>query len=81
MTKVTSCKERINMYIVNILKFGTLPFLFSNKMLVIRVEIHKCRSEYQTGKTLIRLVLQNQSDLGMPYLSWPFGQATSVRNF
>ena len=31
-----------------------------------------------TGKTLIRLLLPKQSDLGLPCLSRPFKQATSV---
>ena len=41
----------------------------------------KCLSEYQTGKTLIRLLLQKQSDLGLHCLSIPFWQVTSVQNF
>ena len=28
------------------------------------LEVHKCLSEYQTGKTLIRLLSQKQADLG-----------------
>ena len=34
-----------------------------------------------TAKTLIRLLLKKQSDLGLHSLSGPFWQATSVRNF
>ena len=45
------------------------------------VGLIKCLSEWQTGKTLIRLLLQKQSDLGMSCLSKLFWQATSVRNF
>ena len=63
---------------VNVLKFQT--FLVSNKILVIRVEIHVMLVRIQTGKTLIRLLLQKQSDLGLPCLSRPFWQATSVGN-
>ena len=40
-------------YSVNVLKFLTLLFLFANKMLVIRSEIHKILA----GKTLVRLHL------------------------
>ena len=59
---------------------NTFLFLFSNKMLVIRAGIHKCLSEMQTGKTLIRLLLQKQSDLGLHCLSLSFWQVTSVQN-
>ena len=45
------------------------------------LEFIKCSSEYQTGKTQIRLLPQKQSDLGLHCLSRPFWQATSVRNF
>ena len=38
---------------VNVFKFGTLLFLFSNKIMVVGLEFAKCLSEYQTGKTLI----------------------------
>ena len=41
----------------------------------------KWMSEKQTGKTPIRLLLQKQSDLGLPCLSRLFWQAISVRNF
>ena len=41
----------------------------------------KSLSEKQTGKTLIRLLLQNQSDLGLPCLSRLFWKATTVQNF
>ena len=34
--------------------------------------------EYQTGKTLIRLLLQKQSDLGLHCLSRPFWHTTRV---
>ena len=34
---------------------NTFPFLFSNKLLVFWVGIHKSFSEWQTGKTLIIL--------------------------
>ena len=37
---------------------NTFLFLFVNKMLVIRAGIHKCIPEYQTGKILIRQLLQ-----------------------
>ena len=37
---------------------NNLLFLFLNKRLVIRAGIHKNTTEYQRGKTLIRLLLQ-----------------------
>ena len=53
-------------------------FLF--KMLVIRAGIHKLHVRIATGITLIRLILQKQSDLDLHCLSMPFWQATSVQN-
>ena len=50
-------------------------------MLVFMAGIHKSVSYYQTGKALIRLFLQKQSDLGLHCLSRPFWQATSVKIF
>ena len=50
-------------------------------MFIFKAGIVKGLSEKQTGKTLIRLLLQKQSDLGLCFLSRPFWQATSVRNF
>ena len=41
----------------------------------------KCLSEYQTDKTLVRLILQKQSHLGLRCLSRPLWRATSVCNF
>ena len=63
----------------NVLKFLTLFFLLANtcKMLVFRTGIHKVLVEIATGKTLIRLLLQKQSDLGLRCLSRPFWKATS----
>ena len=49
---------------------NTFLFLFSNKMLVFRAGIQKI---------LVRIA--NREDLGLPCLSKPFWQATSVRNF
>ena len=50
-------------------------------MLVIKAENEKrYLPELQTGKTLIRLLLQKQSDLGLHCLSLPFWQATSIQN-
>ena len=50
----------------------TLLFVFLNKMLVIRAGIHKMYVRVATGKTLIRLLLQKQSDLGLHCLSRSF---------
>ena len=59
---------------------NTFLFLFSNKLLLFRSGISKYLSEYQTEKTLIRLLLQGQSDLGLRCLSRPFWRATDVQN-
>ena len=40
------------------------------------LELTKCLSEKQTGKTLRRQLLQKQSDLDLLCLSWLFWQAT-----
>ena len=50
-------------------------------MMAFKAGIHKLLIRITTGKTPIRLLLQKQSDLGLPCLSRPFGQATSVQNF
>ena len=59
----------------------TFLFLFTNKILVIRLEATKCMSEKKTGKTQIRLLLKKQSDLCLHCLSMPFKQAACLRNF
>ena len=59
---------------------NTFLSVFKAKMLASRVGTNKCLSEWQTGKTLIRLLLKKQSDLGLHCLSRPFRQATSVQN-
>ena len=56
---------------VNVLKFQTLLFLFTNKMLVIRAE-----------RTYILIIKTNREDpeqtaLGLHCLSMPFWQGTS----
>ena len=73
-TETTNC-------IVNFLKFDTHFFFFSQIHYFSGLEITNCLSEKQTGKTLIRLLLQKQSDLGLSCLSRPFWQATRVQNF
>ena len=67
---------------------NTFFFLFSNIMWIIKAGIHKMLFRIanrevpkQTGKTLIRLLLQKQSNLGLLCLSKPFWQETSVPNF
>ena len=45
------------------------------------LELKICWPEKQTGKTLIILLPQKQSDLGLPSLSRLLWQATTVRNF
>ena len=61
---------------------NTFLFLFSNKMLVFGARIHKFlvrvanrEDPDQTASS------EKQSDLGLPYLSEPFLQVASVRNF
>ena len=67
---------------VNVLKFRTLfSFCSQIKCWFSWLELTNCLSEWQIGKTLIRLLLQKQSDLGLPYLSRPFWQVASVQNF
>ena len=56
-------------------------FLCSTKLLVIRAGMHKMLARIAKGKTLIRLLLQKQSDLGLHYLSRCFWQKTSLGNF
>ena len=56
-------------------------FCFQIKLWFSGLEITKCLSELQTGKTLIRLLFQNKSDLGLPCLFRAFSQATGVRSF
>ena len=58
---------------VNFLKFQTfLNSLFSKKMWVIWTGIHKILVKIANRKTLIRLLLKKQSDLGLTCLSRPF---------
>ena len=66
---------RSNILTVNVLKFRTLFSVCS--------QIKCWFSKFQNSKreTLIRLLLQKQSDLGLPCLSRPFGLATRVQNF
>ena len=47
-------------------------------MLVIGLEFTKYLSECLTGKTLIRLLLQKQSGVGLHCLFRPFWQATEL---
>ena len=64
---------------VNVLKFWTLfSFCSQIKCCLSGLEFIKCLAEWQTGKTLIRLLLQKQSDLGLHSLSRPFWLATSI---
>ena len=52
-------------------------------MSIFRAEINKIlvRIANREEKTLIRLLLKKQSDLGLDCLSRPFGQANGVQNF
>ena len=61
---------------------NTFLFLFSVKMLIFSAGINKILVRLsKTGKTLIRLLLQKQSDLGLHCLHRPYWQSASVRNF
>ena len=60
---------------------NTFLFLFSNRFWLSQLKLTKCSSEKQTVKTKIRLLLQKQSDLGLPCLSRLLYQATTVQNF
>ena len=66
-------------------KYSKIPntHLFSSIMLVIRVGIYKMlvRIANREDPDQTRLLLQKQSNLGLPYLSRPFWQAASVQNF
>ena len=79
--------ERIRQEILNSGKYGkcseilnTFLFLVSKKCWLSELELTKCLSEKQTGKTLIRLLFQKQSDLGLPCLSRSMWQEITVRN-
>ena len=50
-------------------------------MWVSGLELNQCLSEKQTGKTLIILLLQKQSDLGLHCLYRLFWQAAYVQIF
>ena len=63
------------------LNFEYFYFSVSNKMLVIRAGIHKMLVGIANRETLIRLLLQKQSDLGLYCLPRPFWQETSIQNF
>ena len=41
--------------------FNIILFLFSNKNVVIKAGVHKCLLELQTGKTQVRLLLNDQT--------------------
>ena len=50
-------------------------------MLVLSLEVTKCLSKKQAGKTLIRLLLLKQSDLGLHCLFKHFWKTTVTQNF
>ena len=77
-----SCFQLATASMVNGLKFQTLFSFYSQiQCWLSGLEVTKCESEQQTGKTLIRLLLQKQSDLGLHCMPRPFWQTTCVRNF
>ena len=66
---------------VNVLKLKKNLFLFSNKVYVFRAGIHKMPVRIANKEDPDQTASQKQSDLGLPCLSWPFWQITSVPNF
>ena len=64
---------------LNFLTLFSFGFLINGSL--SGLELTKCLSEQQTGKTLIRLLPQKQSDLGLHCLSRPFWQPMSVCHF
>ena len=75
--------ELLLQYYEKCIKFRILfSFCFQIKCWLLGLEFTKHMSDYQTGKTLIRLLLKKkQSDLSLLCLSRPFWMATSVQNF
>ena len=73
MSSSTQCEKFYQIMLLLIYgkcsKIPTFLFLFSKKCWTSGLELTKCWSEKQTWKTLIRLLLQKQSDLGLPCLS------------
>ena len=65
---------------VIVLKISNTFFLLCSqiKCWLSGLEFTKCLSEKQTGKTLIRLLLQKQSDPGLSCLSRLLWQVTTV---
>ena len=63
---------------VHVRRFQTISFLFSTKMLIINAETHKMLVRTASRETLIRLLIQKQSDLGLHCLPMSFGRETSV---
>ena len=56
-------------YTINVLKFRTLLFFQSQiNCWFSGLEFTKCLSEWRTGKIMIRLLLQKQSDLGLQFV-------------
>ena len=53
---------------------NTILFLFLTKCWFSGLKVTKCFLEYQTGKTLTRLLLHKQSDLGLHCMSMAFWQ-------
>ena len=59
--------------------FLNFSFCSLIKCCFLRLEFTKCLSEKQTEKTMIRMLLQKQSDLGLRSLSRPLLLETSVQ--
>ena len=75
------CLSQTNRGTVNVLVSNTFQFLYSNKMLVFMAVINNMLVRIETGKTLIRGLIQKQSDLGLLFFSRPFWQATVFKIF
>ena len=64
----------------NKVKFSKFQRLFLKiKCRLSELEFTNCSSEKQTRKTLVRLLHQKQSDLGLQCLSGPFWQTISIQ--
>ena len=67
---------------VNVLNFKPfISFGSQIKSWLFGLKFTKYLQNSKTGKTLIKLLLQKQSDLGLHHFSIPFWRAKSVQSF
>ena len=77
MSRIIDEGTLLNVWQLNSSKILNL-FSGLKKKCLSGLEFTKCLLELRTGKTLIRLLFQKQSDLGLHCLSRPFWQTISV---